>query len=155
MLHIADNYLLVYKTIPKLSSWISLSRSLTFIVVHNWFSMERAKLKPHVLLCTKLGTTTLFVLFRKKQTNRVILPFSRFTRTVHNILSQLMRVWYLSHRRTATAQARLRICTVSPEPSLFAHLKYRSRRRIWPKIRRVIPLDGCACAFEDWVYGGR
>ena len=37
---------------------------------------------------------------------------------------------------------------VSPEPSLFAHIK-NSRRRIWPKIRRVAPLDGCACAFED------
>ena len=36
-------------------------------------------------------------------------------------LSQLMRLWYLSHRRTAKAQARLRIRAVSPEPSLFAH----------------------------------
>ena len=52
-------------------------------------------------------------------------------------LIQLMRLWYLSHRQTAKAQARLRIRAVSPEPSLFAHIKYRSRRRIWPKIRRV------------------
>ena len=26
--------------------------------------------------------------------------------------------------------------TVSPEPSLFAHIKYGSRQRVWPKIRR-------------------
>ena len=44
-----------------------------------------------------------------------------------------MRLWYLSHRRTAKAQARLRICAVSPEPSLFAHIKYGSRWRVWPK----------------------
>ena len=53
----------------------------------------------------------------------------------HSQLSQLMRLWYLSHRRPAKAQTRLRIRAVSPEPSLFAHMKYRSRRRIWPKIR--------------------
>ena len=40
-----------------------------------------------------------------------------------------MRLWYLSHRRTAKAQARL----VSPEPSLIAHIKSGSRRRVWPK----------------------
>ena len=34
-------------------------------------------------------------------------------------MSQLMRLWYLSHRRPAKAQASLHICTVSPEPSLF------------------------------------
>ena len=41
-------------------------------------------------------------------------------------LSQLMRLWYLSHRQTAKAQASLRIYAVSPQPSLFAHkvLKY-------------------------------
>ena len=63
-------------------------------------------------------------------------------------LSQLMRLWYLSHRRPAKAQASLRICAVSPEPSLLAHMKYGSRRSIRPKIRRPAPLDGCACAFE-------
>ena len=50
ILHIADIYLLVYERIPELSSWISLSQSLTFIAVHNWFSMERAKLTLQVLL---------------------------------------------------------------------------------------------------------
>ena len=38
------------------------------------------------------------------------------------LMSQLMRLWYLSHRRTAKAQARLRIRAVSPEPLLFAHI---------------------------------
>ena len=44
-----------------------------------------------------------------------------------------MRLWYLSHRRPAKAQARLRGCAVSPEPSLFAHMKCVSRRRVRPK----------------------
>ena len=43
-------------------------------------------------------------------------------------MSQLMRLWYLSHRRSAQAQARLRTRSVSPEPSLFAHIKFGSRR---------------------------
>ena len=38
-------------------------------------------------------------------------------------VSQLMRLWYLSHRRQAKAQASLRIRAVSLEPSLFAHIK--------------------------------
>ena len=42
-------------------------------------------------------------------------------------LSQLMRLWNLSHRRPAKDQASLPICAVSPEPSLFAHMKYGSR----------------------------
>ena len=45
-------------------------------------------------------------------------------------LSQLMRLWYLSHRRPAKAQASLRIRAVSPEPSLFAHMKYGSRGNV-------------------------
>ena len=52
-----------------------------------------------------------------------------------NKLSQLMRLWYLSHRWPAKAQASLRICAVSSEPLLFAHLKYGSKRRVQPKIR--------------------
>ena len=39
-----------------------------------------------------------------------------------------MRVWYLSLRRTAKAQTRLRIHVISPEPLLFAHMNYGSRR---------------------------
>ena len=43
----------------------------------------------------------------------------------------------------------------SPEPSLFAHMKYRSRWRVWPNIRHLAPLDGCACAFEEWDNRGQ
>ena len=32
---------------------------------------------------------------------------------------QLIRLWYLSHRRSVKAQASLRICVVLPEPSLL------------------------------------
>ena len=56
-----------------------------------------------------------------------ILEYSAF-----NDLSQLMRLWYLSHRRPAKAQASLRIRTVSSEPSLFAYMKYGSRRSVRP-----------------------
>ena len=70
-------------------------------------------------------------------------------------MSQLMRLWYLSHWQPAKAQASLRICRVSPEPSLFAHMKYESRRRVRPKIKHLAPLDGCPYVFEEWVYGGR
>ena len=67
-----------------------------------------------------------------------------------------MRLWYLSHGRPAKAQASLRNRAVSPEPSLFAHMnmKYSSRGRVRPNNRHLAPLDGCACAFEEWVYGG-
>ena len=62
----------------------------------------------------------------------------------YDYMSQLMRLWYLLHRRPAR-----------PEPSLFAHMNYGNRRRIRLKIRHLAPLDGRACAFEEWVYGGR
>ena len=57
--------------------------------------------------------------------------------------------------RPAKAQASLRIRAVSPDPSLFAHMKYGSRRRVWPKIRHVAPLDGSTYVFQERVYGGR
>ena len=41
-------------------------------------------------------------------------------------MSQLMRLWYLSHRRPA-------------EPSLFAHIKYGRRQRVRPKVRHLAP----------------
>ena len=63
-----------------------------------------------------------------------------------------MRLRFLSHRWPAKAQGSLRIRAVSPEPLLFAHMKNGSRRRVRPKIRHLAPLDGCACAFEEWVY---
>ena len=57
-------------------------------------------------------------------------------------ISQLLKLWYLSHRRPAKAQASLHIRTVLPEPSLFAHTKCGSRRRVRPKIRLLATLDG-------------
>ena len=54
----------------------------------------------------------------------------------------------LSHRRPAKTQLSLCIRAFSPEPPMFAHMKYGSRRRGQPKIRHLAPLDGCACAFE-------
>ena len=54
-------------------------------------------------------------------------------------LIQLMRLQYFSHRRPAKAQASLRISTVSPEPSLFAHMQNGCRQTIWPKIRHLPP----------------
>ena len=60
-----------------------------------------------------------------------------------------MRLWYLLHRRLVKAQVSLHIRAVSPEPLLFAHMKYGSRRMVQPKIRHLAPLDGCACAFEE------
>ena len=42
-------------------------------------------------------------------------------------MSQLMRLWYLTLRLPVKAQASLRTRAVSPEPSLFAHIKYGSR----------------------------
>ena len=75
---------------------------------------------------------------------------------IHNtIFEPVHDMWYLSHRRTAKAQARLCIPAVSPEPSLFAHITYGSRQRVWPNIRRVATVGSCACVFEEWVYGGR
>ena len=71
-------------------------------------------------------------------------------------LSQLMRLWYLSQRQPAKVQASLHIraVSVSPEPSLVAHLKYGSRRRVRPNIKHLALLDGCTCTFEEWVYRG-
>ena len=66
------------------------------------------------------------------------------------VMSQLMR-WYLSHRWPMKPVAGLRSLA---RPSLFAHMKYGSRRRVRPNIRHLAPLDGCTWAFEEWVYGG-
>ena len=64
-------------------------------------------------------------------------------------MSQLMRLWYLSHRQPVKAKVSLRLCSVSPEPSLSAHIKYGSRQRVWPKFRHLAPLDGCAYEFDE------
>ena len=51
-------------------------------------------------------------------------------------MSQFMRLWYLSHRWPAKAQASLHIQAVSPKPSLYAHMKYGIRQRVRPKFRQ-------------------
>ena len=79
----------------------------------------------------------------------------RLKKLVKGQMSQLMRLWYLSHRQPAKAQMSPCIRTVSPEPLLFAHIKYGSRRRGRPKIRHLASLDVCTCTFEEWIYGGR
>ena len=58
-------------------------------------------------------------------------------------------IMVLITKATAKDQASLRILAVSPEPSLFADMKYGSRRKEHLKIRHIAPLDGCACAFEE------
>ena len=71
-----------------------------------------------------------------------------------------MRLWYLSHRRSAKAPASLRFCAVSPQPLLFAQMKNRNqtssptgwlRMRVWRmSLRRmkrtIISRDG---SFHD------
>ena len=66
-------------------------------------------------------------------------------RSLIELMSQLMRLWYLPHscRRPAKAQPSLRVRAVSPEPSLFAYKKYGGRRRAQraqQKIRHLAPL---------------
>ena len=56
---------------------------------------------------------------------------------------------------TAKAQVSLLIRADSPEPSLFAHMKYGSKRWVWLTIGNLAPLDSSTRAFEEWVYGGR
>ena len=48
------------------------------------------------------------------------------------LMSQLMRLWHLSQRRPAKAQASFRIRAVSPDPLLLAHMKYGNRQRVRP-----------------------
>ena len=68
-------------------------------------------------------TTTTTKKKKKKQTKK------KQTNSKEN-MSQLMRLWYLSHRRPAKAQASLHIHAFSPEPSLFTHMKCGSRRKV-------------------------
>ena len=67
-----------------------------------------------------------------------VIPPAPIRASLESYLSQLMRLWYLSYRRPAKAQASLRIRAVSPEPSLFAYIKYGStcRRMVRLKIRQ-------------------
>ena len=54
-------------------------------------------------------------------------PSSILTPETENI-GQHLRFFKLLHRQEAKAQTSLlRVCAVSPEPSLFAYTKYRNR----------------------------
>ena len=53
-----------------------------------------------------------------------------------------MRVWYLSHRRAAKARA-------------FAVSTHEVWKKTKGSAKNLAPLDGCACPFEERVYGGQ
>ena len=65
-------------------------------------------------------------------------------------ISQLMRLWYLLRRRPTKAPASLCICAVcqSLRCSHTWTMEVDS-----PTKNQTAPLDGCACVFEDWIYG--
>ena len=50
--------------------------------------------------------------------------------------------------QAAKVQASLRICAVSPEPSLLAHTSSESRGTFRQKARSLAPLNGWACAVK-------
>ena len=82
------------------------------------------------MLCTRSTAEVFSLHLRIMQNSLQINVYFNSSITLCKQMSQLMRLWYLSHRRPAKAQASLRICAVSPEPSLFAHMKYGSRRKV-------------------------
>ena len=58
---------------------------------------------------------------------------------------------YLSHQRTATAQASLCICAGSPEPPLLAFTNYGCRRMLRENFRPHILLASCSSMFKEWL----
>ena len=71
-----------------------------------------------------------------------------FNLTLIYYLDRVKRIWYLSPMRATKVQASLRICAVSPEPSLLAHTSSESRGIFRRKARSLAPLNGWACAVE-------
>ena len=63
-------------------------------------------------------------------------------------MGRVKRIWYLSPMRAAKVQASLRICVVSPEPTLLTHTSSESRGTIRQKARSLAPLNGWACAVK-------
>ena len=63
-------------------------------------------------------------------------------------MDRVKRIWYLSPMRAAKVQASLRICAVSPGPSLLAHTSSESRGTVRQKARSLAPLNGWACAVK-------
>ena len=68
--------------------------------------------------------------------------------TLQHKMDRVKRIWYLSPMRAAKVQASLRICAVSPEPSLLAHISSESRGTCRQKARSQAPLNGWACAVK-------
>ena len=62
-------------------------------------------------------------------------------------LSQPLWKPYLSHKWTTNAQTSLRICTVSPEPSLFAHTILGTKASLGQRNTSLALLKGCTCTF--------
>ena len=63
-------------------------------------------------------------------------------------MDRVKRIWYLSPMRAAKVQASLRICAVSPEPSLLAHTSSESRGTFRQKARSLALLNGWAWAVK-------
>ena len=123
---------------------------------HGWYPYTKWSIVHHSTLGKANGTGIANNAYKKYTI--LLKKFCYFEEDCSKMIDIWASSWdfgTLSHRRLAKAQASLRIRAVLPEPSLFAHMKYGNRRRVRPKIRHLAPLDGCACAFEEWVYGGR
>ena len=71
----------------------------------------------------------------------------------NKILDRVKRIWYLSPMRAAKVQASLRICAVSPEPPLLAHISNESRGTFRQKARSLAPLNGWACVVKCFHDG--
>ena len=69
-----------------------------------------------------------------------------------SFMGQHVRFLYLSHRRVAMAQASLRICAVSPEPSLLAYTNYGCKGKFRVKIRPPASLDTSVWAFKEDLF---
>ena len=95
--------------------------------LHAWKYVETVGAGEGCCLPDKVEADTSFIVGSVEKGKPAIMEASMIQK--HN-MSQLMRLWYLSHRRPAKAQASLRIRAVSLEPSLFAHMKYGSGRRV-------------------------
>ena len=63
-------------------------------------------------------------------------------------MDRIKRIWCLSPMRAAKVQASLRICAVSPEPPLLAHVSSETRGTFRQKARSLAPLNGWACAVK-------
>ena len=115
---------------------------------HFLSDMKTAVIILGALVATVLGKNNFrsYITFRERERERERASERARARDItYYSLSCCTRVWYLSHQRAAKANANLRICADSPEPSLLAHTKYGCRRRLRPKIR---PL-------AHWIRHGR